>query len=141
MQPFGARARPLLLIIKARDDAFALHTLALSAMGFDVVPLSDSQDGYARACTTHPDLIMTEISTLPRIDAWALVRNLKRNERTRDIPVVLLSSTAEQTVCERAERKGCAAIFLKPCLPGQMALGLREILERQVGHEHAAPRA
>jgi CheY-like chemotaxis protein len=105
-------------------------------MGFDVVPASDSEDGYYRAWTTDPDVIVTEVSLAP-IDGWTFVHDLKDDPRTRDIPVVILTAHGPASVRERAEREGCAALFVKPCLPEQLAVGLRELLRRQSTPAHA----
>jgi CheY-like chemotaxis protein len=76
---------------------------------------------------THPDIIVTEIS-LPGIDGWDLVRDLKGHPRTRDIPVVVLTADGQPSVHSRAEHEGCAAVFVKPCLPEQLAIELRKLL-------------
>ena len=135
-RPRNPPTRPLVLIVDSHDDTRALYALALSGMGFDVVPASDSEDGYFRAWTTHPDIIVTELSITP-IDGWTFVRDLKDDPRTRDIPVVILTGHGQASVREQAEREGCAALFLKPCLPEQLAVGLRELLHRQSTPAHA----
>jgi two-component system chemotaxis response regulator CheY len=128
-RPRKPPTRPLVLIVDGHDDTRALYALALSGMGFDVVPASDGDDACFRAWATHPDVIVTEVS-LPPMDGWSFVQNLKRDPRTRDIPVVVLTGHAQRSVHERAEREGCVAVFVKPCLPDQLALGLRELLNR-----------
>ena len=128
-RPRKPPTRPLVLIVDGHDDTGALYALALSAMGFEVVPARDGEDGCYRARATHPDIIVTEVS-LPPVDGWSFVQNLKHDPRTRDIPIVVLTGHGQPSVRERAEREGCAAVFVKPCLPDQLALGLRELLNR-----------
>src|SRR6266567_2660882 len=130
-------ARPLVLIVDGHEDTRALYALALSGMGFDVMPASDSEDGYFRAWTTHPDVIVTEVAITP-IDGWTFVRDLKDDPRTRDIPVVILTGHGEASVRERAEREGCSALFVKPCLPEQLAVGLRDLVQRNGSAAHAS---
>ena len=120
-------ARPLVLIVDGHEDTRALYALALSGMGFDVMPATDSEDGYFRAWTTHPDVIVTEVSLAP-IDGWTFVHDLKGDPRTRDIPVVIVTAHGQSSVREQAMRAGCAALFVKPCLPDQLAIGLRDVL-------------
>jgi CheY-like chemotaxis protein len=61
---------------------------------------------------------------------------LKREARTREIPVVLLTGHDEQALRERAADEGCAGFFVKPCLPDELAIELRHVLERTTAHEH-----
>jgi len=129
--------RPLVLIVDGHEDTRALYALALSGMGFDVVPASDSEDGYFRAWTAHPDVIVTEVSLAP-IDGWTFVHDLKDDPPTRDIPVVILTGHGQPSVRERAERAGCAALYVKPCLPDQLAVGLRDLLGGNGSTAHAS---
>src|SRR5438034_10453877 len=72
-RPRNPPTRPLVLIVDSHDDSRALYALALSGMGFDVVPASDSEDGYYRAWTTHPYIHVTEPQNYP-IDSEYIVR-------------------------------------------------------------------
>jgi two-component system cell cycle response regulator DivK len=121
--------RPLVLIVDGHDDTRELYAVALASFGFETVTVDDGADAFERAWETHPDIIMTEVA-LPRRDGWGLLEDLKRDPRTRDIPVVVLTGHGESSVRERAERDGCAALFVKPCLPEQLAHALRELLDR-----------
>jgi CheY-like chemotaxis protein len=108
-----------------------MYTVGLSASGFDVVPAPDGNDAFQRAWMTHPDVIVTEVA-LPPTDGWGLVHDLKLDPRTRDIPILLLTGYSQASIQDRAVREGCVAVMIKPCLPEQLALGLREILSRHV---------
>jgi CheY-like chemotaxis protein len=88
--PRNSPTRPLALIVEGHDDTGAMHALALSATGFDVVTVHDSADVCRRALEIHPDLIVVDLP-MPDHDAWQLLDTLKRNPRTRDIPVVAMN--------------------------------------------------
>jgi len=122
--------RPLVLIVDGHEDTRALYALALSANGFDVVPALDGDDGFERAWMTHPDVIVTEVA-LPT-DGWGFVHSLKLDPRTRDIPILVLTGYAQPSVRDRAAREGCAAVMTKPCLPEELARGLRQVLDHHV---------
>lgn len=107
-----------------------MYALALSASGFDVVPAPDADDGFERARMAHPDVIVTEVA-LPT-DGWTFVHNLKLDPRTRDIPILVLTGYIQPSVRNRAAQEGCAAVMSKPCLPEELAFGLRQVLDRHV---------
>jgi len=127
-------ARPLVLIADGHDDTLELYAVALEPFGFETETVDDATQGFDRAWKTHPDVIVTEVS-LPGRDGWSLVGDLKRNPRTRDIPVVVLTGRIEPSVRERAEREGCAAVLLKPVLPEQLAGALRRVLDQGRLHQ------
>jgi two-component system, cell cycle response regulator DivK len=123
-------ARPLVLIVEGHDDTCALYALALSAMGFDVIPMWDGTDASRRASETRPDIIVTDLP-MPDYDCWQFLRDLREDPRTRDIPVVAVSGSVQRSLRERAERDGFAAFFPTPCSPDALAAGLRQVLARQ----------
>jgi twitching motility two-component system response regulator PilH len=107
-----------------------LYALALSVNGFDVVAVQDGSEAYSRAWEIHPDIIVTDLP-VPSGDGWRFLHDLKCTARTRDIPVVAVSGSVQQT---SPERDGFAAFFAKPCLPDELAAGLRRVLD---GKAHA----
>ena len=109
---------------------------ALSANGFEVVAAQDGAEAYSRAWVIHPDIILTDLA-MPNCDGWQFLQDLKQDARTRNIPVVAVSGYVQRSVRERAERDGFAAFFPKPCLPEELATGLRQVLD---GKAHALAR-
>ena len=126
--------RPLVLLVEGHEDTRAMYALALSASGFDVIAAQDGPEAYARAWEFHPDVIVADLPT-PDKGGWTFLHILKRDARTRDIPVVAVSGFGEP-LRESVECETFAAVFPKPCLPDELAAGLREVVNRQ-HHVHA----
>jgi len=122
-------SRPLVLIIDGHDDTRDLYIEALSRLRFEVTAVDDDAHAYEHAWELRPDIIVTEL-TLPQSNAWQLLHRVKSDPRTRGIPVVVVTGDAAPEVRERAEREGCAAFFVKPCLPDELAIELRQLIER-----------
>jgi CheY-like chemotaxis protein len=122
------------LIVEGHEDTRALYALALSADGFEVVTVPDGDEAYRRAWEVHPDIIVTDLP-MPNYDGWQFLQDLKQNARTRRIPVVAVSGYVQRSLRERAEADGFAAFFPKPCLPDELATGLRHVLNGK-SHEH-----
>ena len=128
--PRNVAARPLVLIIEGHEDTRALYAIGLSSMGFEVVAESNCAAAYGRAWKLHPDIIVTDVA-LRQHDGWELLHDLKQDPRTRDIPVVVITSDGQSVVRERVERERVAACLLKPCLPDALAMELRHVLAEQ----------
>jgi two-component system cell cycle response regulator DivK len=131
-RPRKPPTRPLVLIVESHEDTRMLYELALPAMGFDVVAARDGDDPYRRAWETHPDIIVTDLP-MPNDNGWQFLRDLRQDPRTRDIPMIAVTAYVQRSVRERAERDGFAAFFPKPCLPDELASGIRQILD---GYSH-----
>jgi len=58
-----------------------------------------------------------------------LIRLLRADRSTRDIPVVVLAGRTDPWIGRRAAELGCAALLVKPCLPDALAQAVRESLQ------------
>jgi two-component system chemotaxis response regulator CheY len=132
--PRNVPARPLVLIVDDHDDTREVYVASLAPFGFDAIAVADYAQACRRALESHPDIVVTRL-TLRGADEWQLLQDLKREERTRYIPVVLLTDHDAPALRERAQREGCAAFFVKPCLPDELATELRHVLDRTIVHE------
>jgi two-component system, cell cycle response regulator DivK len=133
-RPRNIPCRPLVLIVDDHDDTRELYVTSLAALGFEAIAAADCAQASRRVWESQPDIVVTDL-TLSGGDGWQLIQDRKREARTRHIPVVLLTGHAEPQLRERADREGCAAFFVKPCLPDELAVELRHVLDRTVVHE------
>jgi two-component system phosphate regulon response regulator PhoB len=133
-RPRNRPTRPLVLVVDDHDDTREMYVLSLSFFGFEAIAAADCEQAYRRAWDFHPDIVVTDL-TLRGGEGWQLIQDLKRETRTQDIPVVLLTGYAAPSLRERAKHEGCAEFFLKPCAPDELATKLRHVLDRTNGHE------
>ena len=122
--------RPLVLMMDPDLDTRAMYAFALSGIGFDVVPVADGEHAWTRAWQMKPDVIVTDLP-LKESERWTLLRMLRQDPRTCDIPVVVVTGHATMSVRDRAVREGCAAFYTKPCMPDRLAVTLRTVLAEQ----------
>jgi CheY-like chemotaxis protein len=115
------------LIIEDEQDTREVYAELLAHVGFDVVTARTGTEGFTRACETLPDVILTDLG-LPSIDGWEMIRRLKADSRTRDIPIVVVTGRFTPTVRDVAARLGCKSLLLKPCLPGELIAELERTL-------------
>jgi DNA-binding response OmpR family regulator len=73
-------------------------------------------EGLARAGTDGPDLILLDVM-MPKMDGVAVVRQLKSDEVTKDIPVILLSAKAQSTDISSGLDAGADDYVTKPFDP------------------------
>ncbi|MBI3160322.1 MAG: GAF domain-containing protein [Chloroflexi bacterium] len=102
-------------IILAVDDdpkVISLYQRYLGSHGFQVLPVTDSQQAVEQARSLRPYAITLDIQ-MPGRDGWAVITELKRHPETRDIPVVICSILDER---QRALDLGAAGYLTKPIL-------------------------
>ena len=101
-------------ILWAEDNADMREYVArLLASEFDVVPASDGQMALERALADPPDLVLSDVM-MPRLDGFGLLRAIRADERTRQIPVILLSARAGEDSAVGGLDAGADDYLMKP---------------------------
>jgi two-component system, cell cycle response regulator DivK len=126
-------ARPLVLVVDDYKDAREMYAEYLTFSGFRVAEACNGHEAVEKAFELKPDVILMDLS-LPGMDGWTATRHLKSDVRTRAIPVVALTGHALAGSSDGARQAGCDAFVTKPCLPDELVVELRRILDRVNGH-------
>lgn len=125
--PGAGPAGRTVLMVEDNEDNRIIYATMLRHVGYVVHEATDGEQGLAMARSTHPDIILMDIS-VPLVDGWEATRRLKADPATRDIPVVALTAHALPTDRARAEEVGCDAYLAKPCPPQDVASTVSRLL-------------
>ena len=94
-----------------------LLELQLKAKGFEVLSAKDGEEALAMAQQEKPDLILLDIM-MPKKDGPTTAEELREDERTRDIPIVFLTSLIEANEqTDTGHRIGGNLFLAKPFEP------------------------
>jgi two-component system, cell cycle response regulator DivK len=121
----------LILVVDDFEPNRELYAYVLSDQGFQVALASDGQEALDHAFQLRPDLIVMDLS-LPLISGPAVARQLKADERTKHIPIVIITA---YDVPNAAIELGCEAVLTKPCLPADMLAAINRALDAS-GESH-----
>jgi DNA-binding response OmpR family regulator len=107
-----------LTILVIDDDPVIQKLLSVNfeLEGFRVVAASDGPDGIQRATANPPALILLDVM-MPRMDGVEVVRRLKADEKTANIPVILLSAKAQSGDITSGLEAGADDYVTKPFDP------------------------
>jgi CheY-like chemotaxis protein len=98
--------RPLTLAIEAREDG---------------------PTGLAAAKELLPDLVVLDIG-LPEMDGWEVLRHLRADPATRELPVLVLTAHAEEESRKRATQVGADGFVTKPFQPADFRREVERLL-------------
>jgi len=118
---------PLILVVDDYEDAREMYAEFLRFCGFRVAEARNGNEALEQAFALMPDLILMDLS-LPGMDGWEATRQLKADDRTRQIPVVALTGHALAGASEGAKKAGCDSFVTKPCLPDDLVVEVRRML-------------
>ena len=85
-----------ILVIDDEDDCVAFVTAVLEEEGTEVFSARDGVAGLEAAKTRLPDLIILDVQ-MPKKDGFTVFSELKEDEATRNIPVIMLTGVGEKT--------------------------------------------
>jgi putative nucleotidyltransferase with HDIG domain len=104
-----------LLILVVEDSATQAESLRriLVQAGHDVLIACDGQEGLERAIGSAPQVVVSDIS-MPRMDGFELCKRLREDERTRHIPVILLTALSDVWDIIRGLNAGADNYVTKP---------------------------
>jgi signal transduction histidine kinase/ActR/RegA family two-component response regulator len=119
-------------VVLIEDDraSLALFEAYLSGASLEVVTARDGQSGLAAVRSTRPDAVLLDIR-LPGIDGWAVLKALKADPETSDIPVVVVSIVDERP---RGVELGAAAYLVKPVRREDLLSALTRVGALVVSH-------
>jgi len=120
-------ARPLVLVADDNADILGLVKAILERSGYDVVAVSDGAQALASVDKCKPDLAVLDI-TMPEIDGLEVLRRLREDTKTSELPVVLLSAQAQEADVERGFATGASAYLRKPFSPRQLTQSVADLL-------------
>ena len=119
---------PLILVVDDYQDARELYAEYLQYSGFRVAEAKNGNEAVTQARALKPDLILMDLS-LPGMDGWEATRVLKADEETKHIPIVALTGHALAGASEGARKAGCDSFVTKPCLPDDLVVEVRRMLD------------
>ena len=125
-----ANARPLLLLVEDYAETRQMYAEYLGEM-FEVMQAADGQEALALVAASIPALIITDV-TLPGIDGFELIRQIRGNVSMRAVPVICLSGHGGRAHEERAREVGCTRVLEKPVLPQTLAKTARDLVRQHL---------
>jgi two-component system phosphate regulon response regulator PhoB len=118
-----------ILVIEDEHDIRELISYNLENAGYEVLKSSAGNPGIETAKKEIPDLILLDIM-LPDIDGLDVCRRLKRDDKTRDIPVIMLTAKSEDSDVISGLEIGAEDYITKPFSPRVLAARIRAVLRR-----------
>jgi len=107
------RGSQSIVIVDDLPDNLRLLTAILTESGYKVRPAPNGNRALATICKDPPDLILLDIM-MPEMDGYEVCRQLKADQRTRDVPVIFLSALNEVFDKIKAFKAGGVDYIAKP---------------------------
>jgi DNA-binding response OmpR family regulator len=124
----GAKKHAILIVEDNEDFLFYMKDNLRAA--YNVYEASHGKEGWRKALSLHPDLIVSDIS-MPVMNGIDLCKKLKSDERTKHIPVILLTALAAEGNELESLQTGATDYISKPFNFEVLQSKIRNILDYQ----------
>lgn len=116
------------LVVNDSDDLLAAVTFALRTLGgFVVETASDGAEGLQKAVELHPDCVVIDV-VMPELNGIQLVRALRGDPATAEIPLVILSALIQESDYARGMYAGADQYLTKPTKPQDLVDAIRRAI-------------
>jgi DNA-binding response OmpR family regulator len=102
-----------ILVVDDEDDILHFLELVLREKGYDVATASGGHEALTKAQLEQPNLILLDIM-MPQMDGWEVLKLLRVDEETADIPVAMLSARTEAKDRVQGLQEGAIDYICKP---------------------------
>lgn len=117
-------------ILIVEDDAFLsnIYKTKFEMEGFKISTSDNGESGLNDASKIKPDIILLDI-LMPKMDGFTVLKELKKNEDTKDIPVILLTNLGQKDDVEKGLELGAVDYLIKAHFkPSETVAKVRKVL-------------
>ena len=115
------------LVVDDEAHIRRLIEFTLKKGGYRMLVATNGKEAIEMAVEAAPNLIIMDV-LMPEMDGMEALEQLKNDERTASIPVILLTGIGQSTTRQEVEEKGTTTYLAKPFSPNKL---LREV-ERMI---------
>jgi DNA-binding response OmpR family regulator len=101
-----------ILLIEDEEMLANMYEVKFKNEGFDIVKALDGAEGLEKAKTIKPDFILLDI-IMPKMDGFSVLKALKEDDVTKDVPVMLLTNLGQDEDIERGKVLGSVGYLVK----------------------------
>lgn len=121
-----------LKILLIEDDPFLLsmYSSKFEMENFRVISADDGEKGLKAAKNNKPNVILLDI-LMPKMNGFEVLEQLKADQETRDIPVILLTNLNQKDEIERGLSLGADDYLIKAhFMPTEVVNKIKKVIDR-----------
>jgi len=118
-----------ILIVDDEQAIREMVSFALTRAGFEVLEAADAQQAQTVVADELPDLLLLDWM-MPGVSGLDLARRLKREDLTRDLPIIMLTARGEEEEKIRGLEVGADDYVTKPFSPRELVARIKAVMRR-----------
>lgn len=120
-----------ILLIEDDEDIIAIYKMRFEKEGYSVEVAKNGAWGIKLAKEKSFDMIILDM-VMPAMNGYQAIKKLKENEKTKNIPIAVLSNSAQDQDIEKAKKCGAACFILKSQItPAKLSKEINKLLTKK----------
>src|SRR5437667_5750243 len=128
----------MILVVDDDPDIARFVEVNLRSAGFDVAVATDGEEALRRAEEIRPDLVLLDVM-MPRVDGFEVAQRLRRNTRTANTCIIMLTAKAQSTDKVLGLTAGADDYIIKPFDPIELLARVKTTLRRARDNRNLSP--
>lgn len=117
-----------ILVVDDEEIIRRFVKIQLGKLGYEVKEAEDGLRAIEQLTKDDFDLIICDIM-MPNKDGWEVIKEVRGNPKTRDIPIIVLTAKNEDADMFKGYETGASYYMTKPFTKGQLLYGLKLMFE------------
>jgi len=116
-------------VLVVDDEIHIIHVVAIKLRnnGYEIISAENGSEAFELACREKPDIVVTDFQ-MPVMTGIELVEKLRKNEQTKDMPVIMLTARSFAIENERKQSLQISEFLSKPFSPKELLRSIEDIL-------------
>jgi CheY-like chemotaxis protein len=119
--------KTILLVDDSATSRMKSRALIGNQKGYVLISACDGKEGMEKALAHKPDLILMDVE-MPRMSGVEACRALRKNDATKNTPIILLTMRGEDAAVKTGFDSGCTEYLLKPVNEEKLLTVLKKYL-------------
>jgi DNA-binding response OmpR family regulator len=124
----GGKMRKTVMLVEDEPNIIEAISFVLSRDGWNVVTHSNGHDAFEVILSIMPSVIILDVM-LPKRNGYEILRDIRENSKTKEIPVIVLTAKGQKKDRETAEKLGSNLFMTKPFSNSEVLEAVRQLVD------------
>ncbi|MFA6215056.1 MAG: response regulator [Patescibacteria group bacterium] len=119
-----------ILLVEDDDTLLEMYALKFKEVQLNLITAADGLAGLDLALKELPQVILLDIM-MPKMDGFAVLVELRKNPKTKDTPILMLSNLGQESDIEKGKQLGADGYIVKASMtPAQIVDKIKSYLDK-----------
>ena len=118
-----------ILLVEDHSGTIEVMQQELEVLGYEVTLAENGVKAVEMATSESPDLIVMDI-VMPKMDGLQAASQIRKNPKTKDIPILAATALARPGDREKCLEGGCDGYIAKPFTHKQLGVAIEKLFEK-----------